>query len=260
VADKQSKDFFWPSYVDLMTALFLTMLVLFTLSYKLFQDESIKLKRANKQLNAKVEQLEVIQRIENSLRAMMSDSSLFRYEPKLRRYTLARDVAFIGGKWDLSNPESSLQHPSDAQYLAATGVKLRSIVDSLLARKQRDPSLKDISYVLAVVGSASNLYKDNYHPSYDNYSYTNYENWNYILSYQRAKSLYDFWKKNNIVDFDNKRYHDVVEFILAGNGLGGVGRYNEKGNLYFLEEYKNQRFLIQIIPKIGSVNSKIQTL
>ena len=36
---KESKDFFWPSYVDLMTALFLTMLVMFVLSFKLFKDK-----------------------------------------------------------------------------------------------------------------------------------------------------------------------------------------------------------------------------
>lgn len=250
---KQSKDFFWPSYVDLMTALFLTMLVLFVVSYKLFQDESQRLRDANKQLNARVEQLEVIQRIENSLRTMMSDSSLFRYEPAFRRYSLARDVAFIGGQWDLSQPAKALRNPKDVQYLAATGIKLRSIVDSLLIKKQKDPKLRDISYVLAVVGSASNLYKDKYHPRYDSYAYTNYENWNYILSYQRAKSLYDFWKINNIVDFDSPRYHDVLELVLAGNGLGGVGRYNSSSNNYETEEFKNQRFLIQIIPKVGRV-------
>lgn len=242
----QNKDFFWPSYVDLMTALFLTMLVLFVLSYKLFQDESGRLK-------AKLVQLQAIQRIENSLHAMMSDSSLFRYDPRFRRYTLARDVAFMGGKWDLSHPQTSLKNPIDSQYLAATGIKLRSIVDSLLVHKQRDAGMRDVSYILAVVGSSSNLYKDPAHPEYDNYAYTNYENWNYILSYQRAKSLYDFWKVHHIVDFDDKRYHDVVELVLSGNGLGGVGRYNEKGDVYFLEEKKNQRFLIQIIPKVGRV-------
>ncbi|QKG53887.1 hypothetical protein [Hymenobacter sp. BRD67] len=229
------------------------MLVLFVLSYKLFQDESERLKEANKQLNARLEQLDVIQRIENSLRTMMSDKTLFQYEPKFRRYTLARDVAFVGGKWDLSSPEKALQHPEDAKYLAATGEKLRIIVDSLLILKKSTPKLRDVSYVLAIVGSASNLYKDPYHPKYDTYAYTSYENWNYILSYQRAKSLYDFWKNNNIVDFDSKKYHDVVELILAGNGFGGVGRYNENGAEYNTEEWKNQRFLIQIIPKVGRV-------
>lgn len=253
---KQSKDFFWPSYVDLMTALFLTMLVLFVLSYKRFDKIRDELEKKNREMNAKVEQLEVIERIEKSLSAMMSDGTLFQYEPKFRRYTLARDVAFVGGQWDLTNPTRALQNPADARYLLDTGRKLRSIVDTLLVRKQQDPSLKDVSYVLAIVGSASNLYKDPYHPRYDSYAYTNYENWNYILSYQRAKSLYTFWKQNNIVDFDAPRYHDVVELLLAGNGLGGVGRYNQKDENYEQEEWKNQRFLIQIIPKVGRVVSE----
>ena len=35
---QQSSDFFWPSYVDLMTSLFVVMLVLFVYSFKLFKD------------------------------------------------------------------------------------------------------------------------------------------------------------------------------------------------------------------------------
>ena len=253
---KQSKDFFWPSYVDLMTALFLMMLVLFVLSYKLFRDKQADLERANTQLNAKVKQIEVIERIEKSLRAMMSDTSLFRYEPTFRRYTLARDVRFVGGRWNLGKPNDALLNPNDTVYLRNTGVTLRRIVDSLLVQKQREPALRDVSYVLAIVGSASNLYKDPGHPPYDNYAYTDYENWNYILSYQRAKALADFWKRRGIVDFDSKNYNDVVELVIAGTGLGGIGRYNEDGAAYFSEEAKNQRFLIQIIPKVGKVLQK----
>jgi hypothetical protein len=251
--NQDRNNFFWPSYVDLMTALFLVMLVLFVLSYKRFQDERTHLLEANQKLNAKVEQLELIRRIESSLRAMMNDKNLFRYDDKFRRYTLARDIAFIGGKWDLVNPEKSLVHPNDAQYLLATGAKLKVIVDSLLLIKQRDPKMREVSYVMAIIGSASNLYKNPYHPSYDTYAYTNYENWNYILSYQRAKALYDFWKAKGIVDFDDKKYHDVLELVLAGNGFGGVGRYNETGTQYDTEEWKNQRFLIEIVPKVGKV-------
>ena len=48
--DQDRKDFFWPSYVDLMTALFLVMLVLFVLSYKRFQDKQ----RTNENLIAEL--------------------------------------------------------------------------------------------------------------------------------------------------------------------------------------------------------------
>ena len=250
---KQSKDFFWPSYVDLMTALFLTMLVLFVLSYKLFKDKESQNQKLISALQVKVQQLEVIKRIERSLTTMMSDGSLFQYQPNFRRYTLAQDVQFWGNKWDLRQPVQTLKQPADIQYLQQTGTKLREIVDALLVQKQQDPALRDVSYVLAIVGSASNLKGSTFHPPYDTYAYTDYENWNYILSYQRAKALYDFWKRSGIVDFDAPKYHDVIELVIAGNGLGGVGRENEGPNYDHEEEKKNQRFLIQIIPKVGKV-------
>lgn len=252
---KQSKDFFWPSYVDLMTALFLTMLVLFVLSYKLFKDKEAQNKKLISDLQVKIEQLEAIKRIEKSVTAMMDDKTLFRYEPDFRRYTLTREVRFKGGAWNLRAPALALTNANDTTYLEKAGRKMRAIVDDLLLKKQSDPALKEVSYVLAIVGNASNLYKDPYHPAYDKYAYTDYENWSYILSYQRAKALYDFWKRKEIVDFDDAKYHDVVELVIAGNGLGGIGRYNSDSTEY-QKEYYNQRFLIQIIPKVGKVVSE----
>ncbi|WP_375415801.1 hypothetical protein [uncultured Hymenobacter sp.] len=242
---------FWLSYVDLMTALFLIMLVLFVLSYRRFQE------REN-QLRVQLRQLQLIQRLESSVQQLMSDKTLFRYEPRFRRYTLARDIQFQGGQWDLRRPSQSLppaQAAASLTYLRQTGRALRSLVDSLLARKRHDPALREVSYVLLIQGSASNL-QDARAPRYDTYAYTSYENWGYILSYQRAKALHDFWRQERIADFDAPRYHGLLELALAGNGYGGVGRYNSrKRNLRVTnaEEKRNQRFLIQIIPKIGQV-------
>ncbi len=231
------------------------MLVMFVVSYKLFIDEKEKLIEEKDKYQAKAEQLDLINRIEASLARMMRDSTLFKYEPEFRRYTLARDIRFVGGKWNLSKPSQTLMDQSDVVYLEQTGKRLKSIIDSLSIEKAHDPKLKEVSYILAIVGSASNLYKDPYHPEFDNYAYTDNENWNYILSYQRAKALYDFWKERGIVDFDSPHYHDVVELVIAGNGFGGVGRVNaDKSN--YMDEWKNQRFLIQIIPKVGKISSQ----
>lgn len=242
---------FWLSYVDLMTALFLIMLVLFVLSYRRFQEREA-------QLRVQLRELQLIRRIEGSVREMMGDKALFRYEPRFRRYTLARDIQFQGGQWDLRRPAQTLppaQAASSLTYLRHTGVALRGLVDSLLARKRRDPALREVSYVLLIQGSASNL-QDARAPRYDTYAYTDYENWGYILSYQRAKALHDFWRRERIADFDAPRYHGLLELALAGNGYGGVGRYNPAGRhlrVTNADEKRNQRFLIQIIPKIGPV-------
>lgn len=243
---KENKDFFWPSYVDLMTALFLTMLVLFVLSYKLFKDKEHDLTEERDKFQAAAEQLALIKRIERSLKTMMGDSTLFRYEKQFRRYTLARDVRYNVGQWNLRVPSQSLIQPRDTAFLADTGTKLKGIVDSLLSLKLRDPDYRDVSYVLAIVGNASNLGERSYNPA----RYTSAEDENYILSYQRAKSLYDFWREQRIVNFNDTTYHKVIELVIAGNGWGGVGRYK---SVYpdYNEEKKNQRFLIQIVPKIG---------
>lgn len=244
---------FWPSYVDLMTALFLVMLVLFVLSYRRFQEREAQLK-------VQLRELQLIRRIEESVQQMMGDKSLFRYEPQFRRYTLARDIQFQGGQWDLRRPAQTLpagQAAANLAYIRHTGTALRGIVDSLLARKRRDPALREVSYVLLIQGSASNL-QDARAPRYDTYAYTDYQNWGYILSYQRAKALHDFWRDEHIADFDAPRYHGIIELAIAGNGYGGVGRYNpERKNLRVsnAEEKRNQRFLIQIIPKIGQVEA-----
>lgn len=256
---KPSRDFFWPSYVDLMTALFLTMLVLFVLSYKLFKDKEGTLVQERNQYRAEAQQMKVIQRIEKSLAAMMQGQNApFRYDSAFRRYTLSRDIRFQGGQWNLRRPTKTLPPDEAAASLAFirhTGATLRGIVDQLRENKRHDSALREVSYVLLIQGSASNL-TDARKPDYDDYAYTDYQNWGYILSYQRAKALYDFWRDEKIVDFDAPQYHDIIELAIAGNGYGGVGRYNpDRRNLRVTnqEEKRNQRFLIQIIPKVGKV-------
>ena len=84
----------------------------------------------------------------------------------------------------------------------------------------------NIKYLLVIEGMAS---RDNYDKNYE-------------LSYARALSLVRLWKKQGI-HFDNR-----IEVMISGSGEGGVGR-----NPY--QEEKNQRFLIQIIPKIGELTA-----
>ena len=65
---------------------------------------------------------------------------------------------------------------------------------------------------------------------------------NYELSYERALSLYSACGRRKDSTFDPNR----VEVMISGSGEGGVGRD-------MIDETKNQRFLIQIIPKIGEL-------
>jgi hypothetical protein len=65
---------------------------------------------------------------------------------------------------------------------------------------------------------------------------------NFELSYNRALSLYRLWKEEPIV-FDP----EICEIQIAGSGTDGLREFSGA------EEFKNQQFLIHIVPKIGRI-------
>jgi outer membrane protein OmpA-like peptidoglycan-associated protein len=129
-------------------------------------------------------------------------------------------------KRQINFPAKSAVIPAkDKVYMVAVGKSIQKLVNILKVKY----SGTDIKYLIVIEGMASK----------DNYVY------NYQLSYERALSLYRFWEEEDIV-LDPS----VCEVIISGSGTGGVGR--EK------PEYKNQRFLIQIIPKIGKMSELVE--
>lgn len=204
----ENKDFFWPSYVDLLTALFIVMLVLFVLSYKLLSESEKTTK----------EKLRKITEVQNAVSHL--PKSIFEYEPTFKRYTLKRQVQFA--------LNSDVIPEEDYDYLKQVGNEIKNMIDSLNTRFAAD----SIKYVIIIEGMASNI-----GGTYQ---------LNYLLSYQRAKSIYEFWKRKDVdVEFDPS----ICEVIISGSGLGGVGRFSGK------EEHKNQRILMQIIPKLSKFES-----
>ncbi len=248
---KSEGNLFWVSYADLMTALFIVMLALFILSYKLFKDKAdivaardVELELIEDRLNAKerailqlqsklsVEEMNAASLIEElnlekarlvvmeaeylKLREILKaieklDQRYFVYQPEYKRHVLRRQVQF---------PKGSAVINADYQAeLRAAGQELLRLVNEI------ELEGTNIKYLLVIEGQASA----------DNYSR------NYELSYERALSLSRLWK-NQGINFDPNR----VEVIISGSGEGGVGRNTDN-------EALNQRFLIQIIPKIGEL-------
>lgn len=198
------KNFFWPSYTDLMTSLFFIMLVLYVLTF-------LKLKSQQKATEA---QLNKIKEIENSVQAL--PRQYFTYDTLYKRYTINKQVQFASG--------DSRIKPEYENYLAGVGNSIKKLLVDLRRKYPKD----DIRYLLVIEGMASR----------DNYSQ------NHELSYKRALALYNFWQAKGI-QLDEK----LCEVQIGGSGTGGIGRYPTT------EEYKNQRFLIQIIPKIGNIKT-----
>jgi outer membrane protein OmpA-like peptidoglycan-associated protein len=138
----------------------------------------------------------------------------FEYDLANKRFLLKKQIQF-------DTKESAIR-PEYNQYLFEVGVSVVELINKLKANYTNE----DIKYLIVIEGMSS---KDNYIENYE-------------LSYKRALSLYRFWESKGL-HFDP----NVCEVQIAGSGIGGVGRFVNN------EEYKNQRFLIQVVPKIGEI-------
>jgi hypothetical protein len=215
------RDFFWPSYVDLMTALFLVMLVLFVLSYKRFQDKQASLEQAKARLEVQLKEKKKIDEIRAAL-ARLEDPRYFVYNQRYKRYELNFPVEFEAQRYRL--PDEARQPLIEAGQF-------------LLRQMQALGRADSVQYLVVVEGRAaknSNL-PDSDPRNLDGASVRQ-------LSYNRAMEVIRLWESAGL------RFPANLELVAAGSGFKGVGRYTG-----FREEAKNKRFIIQIQPKIGSL-------
>lgn len=212
---KQSRDFFWPSYVDLMTVLFLVMLVLFVLSFKLFQDKDQENRDNIARLQVEVQEKRKLDEIKAALSRL--DDKYFQYNEQYKRHELLVDVLF---------EQSSAEIPQRARApLRRAGENLSQVINSI--------EEEDVKYLIVIDGRAASF------PKGDPRNITQRE-YALQLSYQRALALLDFWQSQGI-----KFPRDRVELIAAGSGFEGAGR---KGDI------RDRRFVIQILPKVGALD------
>lgn len=235
---KKGESFFWTSFADLMTSLFFIMLVLYVLTY-------IMLKKKERELVSTVEdlkhKLEVYELVEQNLKPLKQDTLLFRYEEDYKRFTLAFDVNFELAKSQIARGDLK-NYDVTTSKIQSVGKQLQKTIDNLAKNKAANPSMKNVSYLVIISGYASHLLSGSQTSDYD-------------LSYQRAYSLWAYWKSIGI-DFEANKYEGLIDLQIAGNGWGGVGRFERDPQNFMENETKNQRFIIQIVPKIGNTNSE----
>ena len=138
----------------------------------------------------------------------------FAYDLNYKRFSLVQNIEFERGK--------AILKTKDKIYLTEVGKSISKLINDLSVKYDG----QDIKYVVIIEGMASN----------DSYSD------NFPLSYKRAWAVLKLWQQENIVPDES-----VCEVQVAGSGIGGIGRYDTN------EEIKNQRILIQIVPKIGEI-------
>lgn len=230
---KKTEGFFWMSFTDLMTSLFFIMLVLYVLTYIMLKRNEEDLIRKTKELESK---LKVYETVEQNLKPLKEDTVLFKYEPQFKRFVLAFEVKFVTRRTGI-NQKDLENYLSTVDKIDKAGIKLKSIIDSLQKQKSVDSKFENVSYLLIISGYASHLQLGG-------------ENEDYSRSYNRAYSLWQHWRDNGI-DFEDKKYQGLIDLQISGNGWGGVGRFERDPQNHYSNESRNQRFIIQIVPKIG---------
>lgn len=241
---------FWVSYSDLMTALFIIALALFVLSYRMFKVKASDLLKMEEELKLRSLELDAQSIAMEDLERKLSEKEMYAStlieqlnnermrllvmeEEYKKLQEIQKAIENLDQRYFMYQPEykrhvlrrqvqfakgkSDIQQQYKAMLLQS-GRALKQMVDNL----EPDDNIK---YLLVIEGMASS----------DNYTR------NYELSYERALSLYQLWQESGMT-FDQNR----VEVVIAGSGEGGVGRDE-------VNEELNQRFLLQIIPKIGEL-------
>ena len=187
------------------------MTILFFIMLVLYVLTYIKLQSEKK---ATEDELKRIKQIDNAIKAL--PERYFKYDAKYKRFSLVENVEFDKGS-------DSIKIVSK-QYLIDVGKSIKELIENLKTRKFSGGKTK---YVVIIEGMSSN---DGYVD-------------NFPLSYKRAWAVLKLWRNNKIV-LDQ----DVCEVQIAGSGSEGIGRIPV--NSENINDSKNQRILIQIVPKI----------
>ena len=155
---KKLHNFFWPSYVDIMTGLFIITLVLFVISFTKYRVSETTVEKIDQVVNLD----------------SLIDKKLFVYSAEFKRFELKERIEFERGQYTI--PDSSIS------LLAEAGKSLFSLVNKLINRTK---DYKDtIRYMVLIEGMASVTDIDTVY--------------NAGLSYNRARSVKQLWENLGI--------------------------------------------------------------
>lgn len=213
--EDKTKDFFWPSYVDLLTALFAVVLVLFVLSFKMFKDREKKLEEDKKIFQVNAAKYQRIEEIDRQIKAL-EERGTFLYDSTYRRFL----VKGFQQK-EIFDPHSDVIKPEYESIALQAGREISHLVSSFAKDK-------NVSFLVIIEGNTAKREDGSVQGRIDG---------NYELSYRRSLALNNLWQRNGIILSSN------AQLILSGSGIFGVGR--DPAN-----EGNNKRFLIQVVPKI----------
>jgi hypothetical protein len=200
------------------------MLVLFVMAIGYLKVKNSENERLIKELQSREqglikekEKLEKLLNLEKQFEPLIKDNS-FYYLPDCKKF-IVKDLMGI----EIFEPNEFAIKQQYIQKAIDAGIRIK---DFLKLLNKQNP---DLSYLLVIEGNMANTFDKRINKD---------ENYSYLISYQRALSVYKLWLRNNI----NFRDYNV-EVMLCGSGFNGLCRDDVEEN--------NKRFSIQIIPKVS---------
>lgn len=229
-----SKEFFWPSYVDVMTNLFAITLVLFVVSFFLFKNFNKKLADAVSELTVLKEEYQRIQDMNAALQSL-DRNSYFQYNTQYQKHILKIHFEYLVDQYELP---SGLRNKEVVSEIAEVGKSvLKTIEDIRIKYIDGQDNKFTIKFLIVIEGQASR---------------SGTEQHNAVLSYMRALSLREYWlDPANGVTYDGFSFMSPelrCELIVSGSGVFGSPR--EPDYINGKVNSANQRFLVHIVPVI----------
>lgn len=232
---------FWPSYVDIMTTLFAITLILFAVSFSRF-------KIKERQLQLLVNEYEDIINVYSTVSSIDS-TRYFGYNAQYLKHLFTVDVEYQQKEYRIDRLKLDQTNKQEADNKRDSIIHAGRIVkDMILKLEKTEPADDNIKFLVVIEGQSSRV----------RYAIDDYHN-NYTLSYLRAQFLNEFWKEHGIDLAAIPR----CELIISGSGEDGVPRVQpsiiepktqEEMKQWIVDESKNQRFLIHIVPVIGNID------
>jgi len=225
---KKKETNYWMSYADLLTGLAIIFIIIsIVLGGKLTECHG-DLNDYSKRYSADSAQVAALKILDRTFSELENQTELFTYDKENNLFKLNVEIEF-GAKADTIPKIDSIQ-------LIQAGKKLKDFISNL------HDSVPDVNFTVIIEGRAAKFLNKGIRNEEYNKRYATI---NKERSYRRAMNLHSLW--NNQTDLLSLKYCD---FVIAGSGFGGKGRYPYKGNL----EKKNKNFIVKIIPVFKPIN------
>ncbi len=211
----KSRDLFWPGFVGLMTIMFVVMLVLFGLSFKVYTEKTSNMLKQNIRLKGVEKEYTYIQRKTRQVESFKTDT-VFEFLPAAKKYiirALKGKAIFVPDKGDIQD-----------KYLKEIITAGHSVENYINQNYQEE---WESSFVLIIEGYMANS---------SDRGLLSRSDAAYQISYQRALNVFQFWKNAGII-FPKQK----VDVVIAGRGFDFDCRDSVKSS--------SNLFSIIILPK-----------